>query len=136
MTDKEIETEDLYNINPDDLEDGFLDVTRIFFTTAGMTARTYGEYLEEKNELKRISAVAFLKAKEADVISGKVPSDAVAKEKVEINKEVKDQKKALVAKTIEYEKSKVAKETILIKKDMITAIGYNRKLEYDVESQR
>lgn len=135
MPDREINTGDLYNINPDDLEKGFLEVTKVFFTTAGLTARAYGEYLTAKNELKRVSAEVFLIAKKPDE-KGKAPSDAVAKERVEVDKEVTDQKALLVAKTLDYEKLKAAKETILTKKEMLTAIGYNRKLELDVTKQR
>ncbi len=135
MTDRGINPEDLYNINPDDLEKVFLDVTKTFFTTAGMTARAYGEYLQEKNMLKQISARVFLESKKEND-KGKVPSDAVAKEKVEINEEVINQRQKLTERTIEYEKLKAAKETVLTKKEMLTAIGYNRKLELDVEKQR
>lgn len=135
MTTHGIDTQDLYNINPDDLETGFLAVTKVFFTVAGATAKAYGGYLEAKNELKRISAKAFLESKKPDE-KGKAPSDAVAKEKVELNQGVIDQRLLLLDKTKEYENFKAAKETILIKKEMLTAIGYNRKLELDVEKQR
>lgn len=135
MSEKDFKPGDLYNINPDDLEEGFLSVTKVFFTTTGMTARAYGEYLEARNELKRKSAEIFLVAKKPDE-KGKATSDAVAKEKVEISEEVINQRKVLVGKTLEYEKLKAAKETILTKKEMLTAIGYNRKLELDIERQR
>ncbi len=130
-----IKTEELYNINPDDLESGFLEVSKLFFKLAGTTAAAYMAYLDSKNDVKRITARVFLDIKK-DPNLPKVPSDGVAKEFVEVHADVLKVRAELNDKIREWEKLKAAKETLLTKKEMLSAISYNRKLEYDVEKSR
>ncbi len=131
MTDETIKTEDLYNINPEDLESGFLEISKLFFKLAGTTAASYIAYLVAKNEVKRISAQVFLGIKR-DPNHAKPPSDAVAKEGVEIDVGVIKTKADLIDKTQDWEKLKAAKDTLLTKKEMLAAISYNRKTDYEI----
>ncbi len=134
MTDVVIKTEDLYNINPEDLETGFLEITKLFFKLAGTTATAYIAYLQSKNESKRIAAKVFL-----DVIKdpslAKAPSAALTEREVEVNEEVVKAKEDLIEKTLEWEKLKAAKDTLLTKKEMLTAISYNRKTDYEIAKE-
>ncbi len=129
-----INTEDLYNINPDDLESGFLEVSKLFFQLAGTTAKAYIGYLVAKNEVKRISAKVFLDIKK-DPEWPKVPSDAVAKEGAQVHELVVKAHADLIGKTQEFERMKAAKDSLLTKKEMLSAISYVRKTEYELAKE-
>ncbi len=129
-----IKSEDLYNINPDDLESGFLEVSKLFFKLAGTTAKAYIGYLIAKNEVKRISAKVFLDIKK-DPEWPKVPSDAVAKEGAQVNDAVVKAHADLISKTQEFERMKAAKDSLLTKKEMLSAISYVRKTDYELSKE-
>ncbi len=129
---EKVKPEDVYGINPEDLEGGFLDVSKLFFRLAGTTADAYIDFLIAKNEVKRIAAKVFL-----DIIKDpslpKAPSAALTEREVEVNVEVIKAKDALIDKARVWERIKAAKDSLITKKEMLSAISYNRKTDRDIE---
>lgn len=133
MSNKEIEESDFYNINPESLEDSFLDIPKVFFGAARATANAYHEQLLAKSALKKASAQSFINTKNRK--DTKI-TDGLAKEMIEVDPQVLKKQEVYFKALNAYERCKSLKETILIKKEALIAIGYNRKLEVDLEKER
>ncbi len=127
-----IKAEDVYGINPEDLEGGFLDVSKLFFRLAGSTADAYIAFLLAKNEVKRIAAKIFLEVIK-DPNLAKAPSAALTEREVEVHPDVMKAKQTLIDKALVWERNKAAKDSLITKKEMLSAISYNRKTDREIE---
>jgi|3_EtaG_2_1085321.scaffolds.fasta_scaffold00659_15 hypothetical protein len=119
--------EDLYNINPDDLEGEYIKVVKSFYIFSRLTAESYAEHLTAKDELKRISSQVFLDAK-----SENGNTDNKCKEIVNISPAVIKHKKEYVDSVRKWELYKGNRDAVVMKKDMLKSIGFNRKVDSDV----
>jgi hypothetical protein len=133
MPNDEVKQGDLYDINPDDLEESFLDVAKTFFNIARNTITAYKTQLQVKKKLRKISAQVFINEKNRTDVK---VTDNMAKELVVVDKEVSDCNDEYIEALSVYETYKSYKETVLLKKEMLVALGYNRKLEADLEKER
>ena len=53
----------LYNINPDNLEDEYINVVKAFYLYSRLTTEAYSDQLIAKDKVKKVSAKIFLKSK-------------------------------------------------------------------------
>jgi|TARA_Y100000310_G_C20613170_1_gene779133 hypothetical protein len=118
--------EDLYNINPDDLEGEYIKVVKSFYIFSRLTSEAYADSLTAKEELKKISSQVFLDAKSEG------STDNKCKEVVNISPNVIKAKKAYIDKVRKWELYKSNRDTVVMKKDMLKSIGFNRKVDSEV----
>ena len=117
-----------YDINPDDLESECIKVIKAFYTFSALTAQAYADQLVAKDEVKKVSARAFMDAKTTK------STDNKAKEMVQIDPFVIKAKKLYLDKLKVWEDFKAHKETTVMKKEMLVQMGFNRKVEAGIEN--
>ena len=120
--------EGFYNINPDDLENEYIKVLKAFYVFSNLTSETYADQLIAKDAVKKISAQVFLQSKEG------ADTDKKAEAVVNASDLVGNVKKDYLNKLRKWEEYKGHKETTIFKKDMLVAIGFNRKNDLNVTS--
>jgi hypothetical protein len=117
---------DFYDINPDSIEDEYIKVVKAFYIFANLTSESYADQLVAKDELKKLSAQAFIQAKaEGD-------TDKKAEAKVNASPIVVKAKSDLITKIRKWEEYKGHKETTVLKTDMLKSIGFTRKQDLSV----
>jgi hypothetical protein len=116
------------DINPDDLDTECLSIVKDFYQYAKLTSHAYVEQLKAKDHVKSVSASVFLIAKE-DGGTDKKCAEVVLK-----STHVQQAKGEYFTSLKEWENFRNKKEAIILKKDMIKQISFNRKTEQDVEN--
>jgi len=115
-----------YNINPDNLEDDYIKVVKAFYVFSNLTSEAYADQLVAKDNVKKLSAIAFLQAKkEGD-------TDKKAEAKVNSTTIVCTAKSDLIDKIRKWEEYKGHKETTILKADVLKSMGFNRKQDLNV----
>lgn len=117
-----------YNINPDNLEDEYVKVVKAFYIFSNLTSQAYVDQLLAKDEIKKLSAQVFIKAKE------KGDTDKKAEAVVNASDLVDSKRKDYLSKLNLWEEYKGHKETTVMKHDVLKSIGFNRKNEMDIET--
>lgn len=115
-----------YDINPDSLEDEYIKVVKAFYIFANLTSESYADQLVAKDNVKKLSAQAFIQAK----LNG--DTDKKAEAKVNADSTVIKAKSDLIAKIRKWEEYKGHKETTQLKTEMLKSIGFNRKTDLNV----
>jgi hypothetical protein len=116
------------DMNPDDLDKECISIVKDYYQYAKLTSHAYIEQLKAKEQVKKVSANVFLEAKDA----GKA-TDNKCKELVASNARVEETKNDYFSKLKIWEDFKNKKEAIILKKDMIKQMSFNRRTEQDVE---
>ncbi len=118
--------ENLYNINPDDLEGEYIKVVKSFYIFSRLTSESYADQLLAKDELRKVSSEIFLQCK----LNGS--TDNKAKEEVNVNTTVIQCKKDHIEKIRQWELYKGHKDSVVMKKDMLKSLGFSRKVDLDI----
>lgn len=116
------------DINPDDLDKECYSIVKDYYQYAKLTTHAFIEQLKAKDHVKRVSAHVFLIAKE----EGK-NTDKKCGEMVSASTKVLDAKTEYFTQLKIWEDFKDKKESVILKKDMIKQMSFNRRTEQDVE---
>jgi hypothetical protein len=119
--------EGFYNVNPEELEDELVRTVKAYFTFSVLEGESHVDQLVAKDYIKRVSAQAFLLAKADGATDNK------AKESVHVASTVIDAKKDYFKKLRIWEENKAQKETTVMKKQSLCAIGFNRNTDAKIE---
>jgi hypothetical protein len=117
---------EFYNINPDSLEDEYIKVVKAFYIFSNLTSEAYADQLVAKDNVKKLSAQAFIQAKKDGATDKK--SEAL----VNAEPAVLTAKADLIEKIRKWEEYKGHKETTMLKTEMLKSIGFNRKADLNV----
>ncbi len=120
--------EGFYDVNPEELDEELVRTVKAFFTFSVLTGDSYIEQLIAKDHIKKVSAQAFLAAKADGATDNK------AKECVHVAPTVIDAKKDFFDKLKVWEEYKAQKETTVMKKDSLVQMGFNRKVDANIEN--
>jgi superfamily I DNA and RNA helicase len=101
-------------------------VVKAFYIFANLTSEAYADQLVAKDNVKKVSAQAFLQAK------GQGDTDKKAEAKMNSDSIVINAKADLISKIRKWEEYKGHKETTILKKDMLKSIGFDRKQDLNV----
>lgn len=115
-----------YDINPDSLEDEYIKVVKAFYIFSNLTSESYADQLVAKDNVKKLSAQAFIQAKKGG------DTDKKAEARVNADPTVIKAKSDLISKIRKWEEYKGHKETTILKTEMLKSIGFNRKQDLNV----
>jgi len=118
----------LYNINPDNLEDEYINVVKAFYLYSRLTTEAYSDQLIAKDKVKKVSAKIFLKSKMCGDTDKKAENVVSADEGV-----VQEAKKDYFEKVRIWEGYKNNKESAVMKHDVLKSIGFNRKTDSNID---
>jgi hypothetical protein len=117
-----------YDVNPEEIDVELARAVKAFFTFSVLTGDAYTDQLIAKDHIKKVSAQAFLAAKEDGATDNK------AKEKIHVAPIVIEAKKEYFKKLREYEGFKAQKETTVMKKESLVSMSFNRKTDARIEN--
>jgi len=115
-----------YDINPDNLEDEYIKVVKAFYIFSNLTSEAYADQLVAKDNVKKLSGMAFIQAKKNG------DTDKKAEAKVNADPIVVKARSDYIEKIRKWEEYKGHKETTMLKKEMLVSLGFNRKIDLNV----
>jgi hypothetical protein len=115
-----------YDINPDNLEDEYIKVVKAFYIFSNLTSEAYADQLVAKDNVKKLSGMAFIQAKKNG------DTDKKAEAKVNADPIVVKARSDYIEKIRKWEEYKGHKETTMLKKEMLVSLGFNRKTDLNV----
>jgi hypothetical protein len=117
-----------YDINPEEIEEETIRVVKAYYTFSVLTGESYTDQLVAKDHIKKVSAQAFLAAKELGATDNK------AKECVHVAPSVIEAKKDYFDKLRVWEENKSHKETTEMKHSSLKQIGFSRNTDANIEN--